>query len=64
MITLKPHECAWLSNGARPIPLKRIPENGVVEWLEARNPMNWQHEADAALSFASPGLAIIGKPAV
>lgn len=46
-----------------PVSLKRIPENGVVEWLEARKLTNWQNEAEAILSFASPALAITGEPA-
>jgi len=46
-----------------PVSLKRIPESGVTEWLQARKLTNWQNEADAVLSFASPALAITGKPA-
>lgn len=46
-----------------PVSLKRIPESGMVNWLEARKLMKWKNEADAILSFASPGLAITGKPA-
>lgn len=46
-----------------PVSLRRIPENGVVEWLQARNLAFWQNEAEAVLSFASPALAITGKPA-
>jgi hypothetical protein len=46
-----------------PVSLMRIPDNGVVEWLQARRLTAWQHEAEAVLSFASPALAITGKPA-
>jgi len=46
-----------------PVSLTRIPENGVVDWLHARNLAHWQNEAEAVLSFASPALAITGKPA-
>lgn len=46
-----------------PVSLKRVPENGVVEWLHTRNLACWQNEAEAVLSFASPALAITGKPA-
>ena len=46
-----------------PVSLKRIPDNGVVEWLEERKLTHWQGEADAVLSFASPALAITGEPA-
>jgi hypothetical protein len=46
-----------------PVSLTRIPENGVVDWLHARNLAHWQSEAEAVLSFASPALAITGKPA-
>jgi len=46
-----------------PVSLKRIPENGVAEWLKTRKLTAWQREADAVLSFASPALAITGKPA-
>jgi len=46
-----------------PVSLKRIPDNGVFEWLQARKLIAWQDEAEAVLSFASPALAITGKPA-
>jgi hypothetical protein len=46
-----------------PVSLKRIPESGVVEWLQIRKLTHWQNEAEAVLSFASPALAITGKPA-
>ncbi|WP_449285936.1 hypothetical protein [Marinobacter sp. PE14] len=46
-----------------PVSLKRIPESDVIEWLQARNLTAWQNEAEAVLSFASPALAITGKPA-
>jgi hypothetical protein len=46
-----------------PVSLKRIPESGVVEWLQARGLAHWLNEAEAVLSFASPALAITGEPA-
>lgn len=46
-----------------PVSLKRIPENGVMEWLQSRSLAFWQNEAETVLSFASPALAITGKPA-
>jgi hypothetical protein len=46
-----------------PVSLKRIPHNGVGEWLKERKLTNWQNEAEAVLSFASPALAITGEPA-
>ena len=46
-----------------PVSLKRISENGVAEWLQERKLTAWQQEAEAVLSFASPALAITGKPA-
>ncbi len=46
-----------------PVSLQRIPDNGVVAWLQARKLTAWQNEAEAVLSFASPALAITGKPA-
>jgi hypothetical protein len=46
-----------------PVSFKRIPESGVLEWLQTRKLMHWQNEAEAVLSFASPALAITGKPA-
>jgi hypothetical protein len=46
-----------------PVSLERVPESGVTEWLQVRKLTNWQNEAEAVLSFASPALAITGKPA-
>ena len=46
-----------------PVSLKRIPESSVADWLQARKLTHWQNEAEAVLSFASPALAITGKPA-
>ncbi|PPI84916.1 hypothetical protein KEHDKFFH_06825 [Marinobacter maroccanus] len=46
-----------------PVSLQRIPDNRVAEWLQARKLTAWQNEAEAVLSFASPALAITGKPA-
>ncbi|KMQ76742.1 hypothetical protein [Marinobacter subterrani] len=46
-----------------PVSLKRIPESVMVEWLQARKLTAWENEAEAVLSFASPALAITGKPA-
>jgi len=46
-----------------PVSFKRIPESGVLEWLQTRKLMHWQNEAEAVLSFASPALAITGEPA-
>ena len=46
-----------------PVSLKRIPDKNVVDWLEERKLTNWQNEAEAVLSFASPALAITGEPA-
>ena len=46
-----------------PISLTRISNTGVGEWLEERKLKHWQNEADTVLSFASPALAITGKPA-
>jgi hypothetical protein len=46
-----------------PVSFKRIPESGVLEWLQTRKLMRWQNEAEAVLSFSSPALAITGKPA-
>ena len=46
-----------------PVSLKRISESSVADWLKARKLTHWQNEAEAVLSFASPALAITGKPA-
>lgn len=46
-----------------PVSLKRIPENDMTDWLQNRNLMQWRNEAETVLSFASPALAITGKPA-
>jgi|25BtaG_2_1085352.scaffolds.fasta_scaffold00700_4 hypothetical protein len=46
-----------------PVSLRRIPDKGVVEWIQARKLLAWQNEVEAVLSFTSPALAITGKPA-
>ena len=46
-----------------PVSLKRISESSVAGWLKVRRLTHWQNEAEAVLSFASPALAITGKPA-
>lgn len=46
-----------------PVSLKRVPDSGVIEWLQVRRLTCWKYEAEAVLSFASPALAITGEPA-
>lgn len=46
-----------------PVSLRRVPDERVVEWIQARNLLALQNEVEAVLSFTSPALVITGKPA-
>ncbi|PAV25933.1 hypothetical protein CF392_08130 [Tamilnaduibacter salinus] len=46
-----------------PIALKRIDDEPLSQWLQARNLGVWDGEAESVLTFASPALAITGEPA-
>lgn len=59
----EPEAYIALVKSMTPVSLQRIPEKGLVEWLQERNLTAWQNEVEAVLLFASPSLAITGRPA-